>query len=297
MPLTDRFPVVLDTDLGSDVDDLLALIMLANEPRADLVGVTTVYGDVVLRARLACHVLRLMGRAEVPVHAGTGQPQSGQEVWWAGHEGGSIPDLERESISPVGGVEALIDAAARHAGDLVVIAIGPLTNIAEVLDNDPAWAQRIRRLIVMGGEFEQGRPEHNFRSDVLATAKVLASGIPAQYVGLDVTTTVWFDEAGLVAATASGTQLASLVDSEVRTLWRHIGSDRSNPHDPLAVLALLEPELLSFERGGWQVVDGGDRLGALERSAAAPVIERCSGVDVAGAREAIIRRLSAAIVA
>lgn len=288
-------PVVLDTDIGTDVDDLLALILLAGDPSVDLRAVTTVYGDVRLRAQLASRVLRLLGRDQVPVFAGEVEPQSGREVWWAGHEGDTLEGLDEETVRTRGGVDALLEAAERHAGELVVVAIGPLTNVATALDRDPSFATAVRRLVVMGGEFTEGRPEHNLRCDVMAAQKVLGSGMPTVVVGLDVTTTVWFGEQELATSVASRTELAGLVEGQVRRWWRFVGESRNHPHDPLAVLALTEPDRFSFERGGWRVIDDHDRAGAVVHDDDAPHLQRAVRVDGDGARASIVRRLATTI--
>src|SRR5690625_1993832 len=82
-----RFPVLLDTDIGSNADDLLALPFTLGNTKLDLVGVTTVYGDTTLRAKVARSVLELAGRPDVPVGYGIETPLSGKPVFWAGHEG------------------------------------------------------------------------------------------------------------------------------------------------------------------------------------------------------------------
>lgn len=268
---------------------------MASEPRINLVAVTTVYGDVALRARLAGRVLRLLGRSDVPVHAGTALPQSGRDVWWAGHEGAGVADLASEEIADTDGVDALLAAAHRHPGELFVVAIGPLTNVAAALDRDPSWAAAVRQLVVMGGEFARGLPEHNVDSDVTAAETVFAAGIPSLWVGLDVTTTVRFDETDLAAVTASGSAVATMVDRQVRIWWRHIGQPSMHPHDPLAVLAMLEPELFAVERRGWRVETHGPRLGALVADRNRQVIEYATRVDVAAARASLRSRLTATL--
>ncbi|WP_165367773.1 nucleoside hydrolase [Phytoactinopolyspora endophytica] len=289
-------PVILDTDIGSDVDDLLALVLLAGERSVDLLGVTTVYGDVILRAQLARRTLRLLGRDDVPVHAGEPQPLSGRDVWWGGHEGDAIDGLAAEEISTLGGVDALLAAAHRHAGDLVVIAIGPLTNVAVALHHDPSWASRVRRLVIMGGEFARSVPEHNLRSDVAAAAAVLSAGIPSTFVGLDVTTTVPFDVTDLDSVTASRSVAAMLVDAQVRRWWQHLGASSCNPHDPLALLAMLEPSLFALSTGGWHVLEEGPELGALIPDQRAPAIDYATAVDVAAARDSLRSRISTALL-
>ena len=93
-----RRPVLLDTDIGTDVDDILALVLLARAPELQLVGVTTVYGDTLLRARMTRHVLDLMGHPDVPIGIGASETLTGRTVWWAGHEGEGIPDLDRVRV-------------------------------------------------------------------------------------------------------------------------------------------------------------------------------------------------------
>jgi purine nucleosidase len=288
-------PVVLDTDIGSDVDDLLALILLAGEPGVDLLAVTTVYGDVGLRARLARRALRLLDRDDVPVHAGAALPRSGREVWWGGHEGLGVSGLGTEDVHPTGGVDALLEAGRQHSGSLIVVAIGPLTNIAEAIERDPAWATYVRRLVVMGGEFTQRIAEHNTRSDIDATRTVLASGVPSLFVGLDVTTQVRFDAEDLDVVARSGGALATLVVDQVRVWWDKIGRESCHPHDPLAVLAMLEPETFGFARGGWQPAADGAEPGALIPTLTAPAIDYATAVDAAAARESLRRRLAATI--
>lgn len=288
-------PVMLDTDIGTDVDDLLALALIVGEPGTDLLGVTTTYGDVDLRARIAKRALRLLGRDDVPVHAGMARPRSGREVWPGGHEGDGMADLDSEEIQPGNGVDALIEAASRYAGSLTVIAIGPLTNIAEAIDRDPSLPAHVRQLVVMGGEFMLGVPEYNVCCDVDAARSVLASSIPSLYVGLDVTTTVAFDVDDLNAVTCSGSPAARLISDQVHIWWDKIGMKSCHPHDPLAMLAMLEPDLFEFDRRGWQVSTEGRELGALVPSDIMPPIEHAIAVDASAARLSLRRRLARAI--
>ena len=79
-------PVILDTDIGSDVDDILALVMLAKAPELDLVGITTVYGDTILRAKIARATCQMLERPDIDIIPGAPKPISGRQVYWAGHE-------------------------------------------------------------------------------------------------------------------------------------------------------------------------------------------------------------------
>ncbi|MGH3371399.1 MAG: nucleoside hydrolase, partial [Nocardioidaceae bacterium] len=173
--------LVLDTDLGTDVDDVLALATLLGSPELHLDGVTTVYGDTLLRARMVSRVASVAGRAVGPVVPGRGEPRSGRPVYWAGHEGAQLENLDHEQVS------SWYDATEVLAAARTVMAIGPLTNVAEALERPD---QVIQELVLMGGEFTEGRVEHNIHCDVAAASVVFAAGLPTTVIGLDQTTRI-----------------------------------------------------------------------------------------------------------
>ncbi|HLZ07252.1 MAG TPA: nucleoside hydrolase, partial [Chloroflexota bacterium] len=122
--------VILDTDIGTDVDDCLALAFLLSSPEIQLDAVTCVYGDVLLRGRMARKLLRLAGRADVPVSLGVGKPLLGRvPVYWGGHEGIGLLDAGDEAPLPL--VEPAVDYIVRQVltnpGQIHLVAIGPLT--------------------------------------------------------------------------------------------------------------------------------------------------------------------------
>src|SRR3954447_20009545 len=181
--------LILDTDIGTDVDDALALAPILGSPELALGGISTVYGDTRLRAQLARRYTKTAGYdAGLPIAAGLEKTRSGKDVWWAGHEGKLFPDLDQEVVDD-DGVALLVRSVAAHPGQVDVLAIGPLTNIAAVLDADPEFESNVRRLVIMGGDFRaEGRiAEHNFTSDVAAAQRVFASRLDIVVGGLDLT--------------------------------------------------------------------------------------------------------------
>lgn len=284
--MTDGPPqAVIDSDIGTNVDDLLALLVLACDPGVSLRAVTTVNGDVVQRARTALHVLRLLGRDDVTVHAGAATPHSGRPVW-------PVPDgVADEPPVEAGAVQALVDIVRASPGEVTVVAIGPLTNIAAAIARDQAWAPSLRQLIVMGGDFAAGRAEHNFASDPPATRTVLESEAPALCIGLDTTTTVPFDDSDLDAIASTSHPLVTLIVQQARLWWNRIGRTSSHPHDALAALAMLEPELFEVTDGRWRVQPDG----ALRPDDRTATIRHSTAVDIAEARRSLRRRWSAAL--
>jgi purine nucleosidase len=234
--------VMLDTDIGSDVDDLLALTMLLGSPEWDLTAVSTVYGDTVLRARMVHRAYRLADRPAPPIAAGAGEPLSGRPIWWAGHEGSLMPDLAAE---PVNGA---LDATAMLRRATTVAAIGPLTNVAEAI----AQQHRIERLVIMGGNFASREPEHNIKSDVAAAQAVFDAGLPVTVTGIDQTERVVLDDDSIAAIRSSGA-LGELLAAEIHQFRSWLGRANS-PHDPIAVLAAIRPDLVTVVRG-WIRVD------------------------------------------
>jgi inosine-uridine nucleoside N-ribohydrolase len=159
-------PVIFDTDIGTDVDDILALVLLAKAPELQLLGVTTVYGDTLLRAKVAQVTCNLLQRKEIAVIPGERHTLSGRQIFWVGQEGYGVPGVDKVEISEsIGAVQYLIENAERYAGDLEILATGPLTNIASAISQNAKAFSQIKHLYLMGGAFWMDRYEHNVRCD------------------------------------------------------------------------------------------------------------------------------------
>lgn len=252
--------IILDTDIGSDVDDALALSLILGSPEAELLGVTTVYGDTLLRARLAKRFGSLAGR-EIAVYQGIGTPISGREVWWPGHEGTLHNGLENEPVEQEDAVSFLTRQVSERPGEIDVVAIGPLTNIAAALASDPNFARNVRHLWIMGGGFGMDETEHNFRSDDLAAKTVFESGLNITVSGLEITQKVEMrkDQLSLIAAAGP---LGQALNADIRQWWAFWNNEWNVPHDPITVLTLLRPQLFTFSaRGTVNITCGGESAG------------------------------------
>jgi purine nucleosidase len=140
-------PVIFDTDIGTDVDDILALALLAKSPELKLIGVTTVYGDTPLRAKITKVTCDLLGCTDTAVLIGEKKTLTGRQISWAGHEGYGVPNLDKAEVaSTPGAVDYLLDAANRFTGELEVLATGPLTNIATAAQKDATSFSKIKHL-------------------------------------------------------------------------------------------------------------------------------------------------------
>jgi purine nucleosidase len=240
--------VILDTDIGSDVDDAMALALILGTPDLDLIGITTVYGDTALRARIARRYASL-ARRDVPVHAGIADPTSGRDVWWAGHEGSLHDDLDTESIEPTPAVDFLLRSAGAHGGDLDIIAVGPLTNIAAAINADPNFAASVRTLWIMGGDFSGGEAEHNFRSDSNAARTVFGSRISTVVSGLEITRRIKIETSQLARLRAAG-PIGAALGADIDQWWRYWNEAWNVPHDPVTVLTVTRPDLFQLSKPG-----------------------------------------------
>ena len=266
-------PVILDTDLamgapGSDIDDGFALAMAVADPALDLRLITTVNGntDVDTATVLTLELLHRIGRTEIPVHRGADRPllrpRSTQ---------GSVPDgVRRRAPEPGPAPMALVQQVLAAPGELTLIAVGPLTNVALAMRLEPRFAASLKQLVIMGGVFlgrtnAAGMPgEFNVWSDPEAAQIVLDSGIQATWVGLDVTRRVRLSRAEASAMADSERAFESFA-GEYSVAWiDHLGGNGDEQascalHDPLAVAATSRPDLLTFEPA-YLEVETGDRF-------------------------------------
>ncbi len=200
-------PVIFDTDIGTDVDDILALVLLAKAPELKLLGVTTVYGDTIFRAKIATVTTQMLGRHEIEIVPGERQTLSGRQIHWAGHEGEGIPRLDSIEIkTKQSGPSYIIETAEKLNGELEVIATGPLTNIAKAITMAPASCAKIKHLYIMGCAFWMSQAEHNIKCDAEAARIVFGSSIPKTVISLDLTLRVWLgkNELPQIAALQNG---------------------------------------------------------------------------------------------
>lgn len=254
---TERIPVILDTDIGTDVDDCLAIAVLLGSPEIDLIGITTVYGDVGLRARMTRKLLRLGNRNDVPVHEGIAAPlMRNHPVYWPGHEGQGLleeGDEERFGRGPDGhAVDYLIERVMARPGEVHLLAIGPLTNVAAAMIRQPELAHNLAHLTIMGGfiaPWTGGRraAEHNIHCDPEAARAVFASGVPISLVPLDVTLKTVITQEGVTEIRQVDTPFHRAVADQVALYppFEERGG-QTFLHDPLAAAAIVRPDLLEW---------------------------------------------------
>ena len=252
-------PVLLDTDIGSNVDDLLALLFMLGSRNLKLVGVATVYGDTRLRARIAAAALSIAGRDDVPIGFGSEEPKSGRNVFWTGHEGEGF-DLSNVQDPQTTAASVYADALKKHGSQLVIAAIGPLTNAVEALEGCKV---KPRCVVAMAGQFEEGRPDHNVFSDAASAARFMELGIPIICIGIELCRQVPYAKADLDTIQQARPEhaLTELIVEQSQAWWHREGLEQSNPCDPLTLLAVSHPEVFEFQQAKIQIPAYGSQAG------------------------------------
>ncbi|HEX4518499.1 MAG TPA: nucleoside hydrolase [Gaiellaceae bacterium] len=251
-------PVIIDCDPGHD--DALALMLAVASPELELLGVTTVAGNQTLEKTTAnaLRILELTGHADVPVAAGAGQPLVRKGTVAAhvhGETGLDGPDLPPPATSAVD--EHAVAFLARHIrereGNVTLVPIGPLTNIALLLAQAPD--ARPDRIVLMGGSVGEGNrtpaAEFNIWADPEAARRVFESGIDVTMIGLDVTHKALLtqdDADALRGAGRVGRAAAELLDFYGRFHRANYPDLAGSPlHDPVAVAHVVAPGLVATE--------------------------------------------------
>jgi len=312
--------VILDTDLsmglpGSEIDDGFALALMVADEVFELELVTTVNGniDVESATYLSIEMLQRLGRPEIPVVRGAAAPLTEPDK--AGHAPSAV--LERfghHRPAPGFAAAEIARTVLDSPGEVTVVAIGPLTNIAAAIALDPAVATAIREIVVMGGVFREHTNradmpgEFNFWVDPHAARAVLHSGANVRLVGLDVTTKVRLSrEAGAMLAAsgrpfgefAGACTLAWIDRLEAEFPGDETLIDSCAMHDPLAVAALSRPELLTWQPALVDVSTSMETRGVAVadllagKVPPAPNATIATGVDVDGFLSYFLDRISA----
>jgi inosine-uridine nucleoside N-ribohydrolase len=255
--------VLLDTDIGTDVDDAVCLAYLLARPDCDLLGITTVTGEAEKRAALANVLCKFAGR-DVPIYPGAEIPLRVPQQQMRAHQAEALPRWAHETRFPQGeAIEFMRRTIAAHPGELVLLAVGPLTNIGLLFAQHPEIPGLLKGFVMMGGMFNEASPEKdrvewNTSGDPHATEIVYNARVHLhRSLGLDVTQRVVM-AAEEVRARFKAPILQPVLD--FAEIWFAGFYPAITFHDPLAAATLFEPEVCRYEQGTVRV-DLADRPG------------------------------------
>ncbi|TDB05545.1 nucleoside hydrolase [Halomonas marinisediminis] len=296
--------IIFDTDPG--VDDAQAIAIALRHPEIDLLGMTTTYGnvDVETATHNALLLAELAGR-EIPVAQGAAAPLIKPRHAPPAHIHGAnglgnitLPTVSGRAESRCA-AQFIVDTVNERPGEVTLVAVGPLGNLAAALQLDPTLVDKVKGVVVMGGSIREGGnvtpvAEANMFNDPDAAARVLTAGWPLTLVGLDVTHRCVLTPAHMARIEGGQGELGRVLAGSYafyRDFYQSaLGIDGCCPHDSCALAWLLRPELFTTSRGHLSVVTEGDAEGQTlfapegrgfieDRWSRTPLVDVCLGVE------------------
>jgi inosine-uridine nucleoside N-ribohydrolase len=247
---TEPRKIIIDTDIGDDVDDAFAVGLALESPELKIVGITSAWGDTKLRARLLDRFLQETGHTDIPVAIGIEKHHPREAAFSQARWAEAGPPTKTHTAA----VDFLLAQIRRQPGEITLVAIAPLTNIGAAIDRDPATFRKLKRVVMMGGSIYRGYDnpgggvknspdrEYNIAMDVQAAQKLFRSGVPLYVMPLDATQ-LNLDEGKREQVFTQSTPLTDALGllylqwSRVRRL------QTPTMFDPMAVAYAMAPEL------------------------------------------------------
>lgn len=298
--------LIIDTDPG--VDDTLAIALATALPDVELLGLTTIFGNTFVHqsSRNARYLLDFLG-TKCPVAEGAALPYGATDYQPSanvhGDEGfGAIAD-----IPEIGQNEAenaatfLVRMARENVGELVVCAIGPLTNIADAIKLDPDFAKNIKSLVIMGGAFECAgnitpHAEANIYHDPAAADVVFSTDMHTVMVGLNATMLTLLAPEHFVVMGETSPKIGGFIrdiSDFYLGFYRSVGVlDGCPMHDSTALLACIAPERFEMKQSGLRVVLSGDQMGQTVADDTRPLVDVAMSVDAKWAVDLAMERIA-----
>ena len=244
--------ILLDTDIGTDVDDAVALAYLLRHPECELLGITTVTGEAGKRASLASVLCQAAGK-QIPIYPGADHPMQGPQRQPIAQQAAVLTHWPHRADFPDGqAVDFLADTIRAHPGEVTLLTIGPLTNAGLLFTAHPDVPELLAGLVIMGGNFDEtgpeaGRIEWNLAGDPVASEITYKSPVRLhRSLGLNVTQRVMMstDEVREKYVAPLLRPVLDMAEIWFKTFYPFI-----TYHDPLAAATIFEPELCTYEQG------------------------------------------------
>jgi len=241
--------VIIDTDIGDDIDDAFAVALALRSSELKILGITTTFGDTEKRAKLLDRLLGEVGRLDIPVAAGVPTAPKTDFTQLKYAEGGHFA-----KVSHPDAVTFLLDEIQRNPGEITLVAIGPLMNVGALIDKNAATFRKLKRVVLMGGSIYRGygdagsgtlkgpEPEWNIKNDIPSAQKLFAAGVPLFVMPLD-STQLKMDAASRNFLFRQGTPLTDALT----LLYHEWAQETPTLFDPMTIAFMIKPELCPVE--------------------------------------------------
>ncbi|TMW92743.1 hypothetical protein EJD97_012623 [Solanum chilense] len=259
-----REKIIIDTDPG--IDDSMAILMAFQTPEVEILGLTTIFGNATTKAatRNALILCETAGYPDIPVAEGSletlkrGEPHVADFVHGSDGLGNLFLPSPNSNKIDKSASEFLVDKVSEYPGEVSILALGPLTNLALAVKRDSNFASKVKRLVILGGSFfalgnANPAAEANIYGDPEAADIVFTSGANIDVVGINITTQIKMTDADLDELRQSEGKHAKLLCNMCK-FYRdfHVKSEGVYgvfPHDPVTFVALVRPDLFTYKKG------------------------------------------------
>jgi len=243
--------IIIDSDIGDDIDDAFALGLALSSPEFDIVGVSASFGDTQTRARMFDRMLGELGRTDIPVVMGAAAKVNLTAFTQRRYaEGGRFAQATHPAA-----VDFILDQARKYPGEITLVAVGPLPNVGAMIDKDAASFRKLKRVVIMGGNVHPlldpyglaapiaPHPEWNIKNDIASAQKLFNSGVPLVVMPLDSTANLKFHEVARTALFSHGSMLTNILAGLYYEWSAATRSPTPILYDPMTLAVLLDPSL------------------------------------------------------
>lgn len=236
--------ILIDTDIGDDIDDALAIAFAIGSTEIQVKAITTVFKNTSERAKLTQALLKIYERENIPVYEGIGKPIVNEIAVDEIPCQCQVVNFEAYNKNECHAVDAII-STVRENPDIIIVAIGPLTNIAMAIRKAPEVMGK-SNIFIMGGAFGIVEPEWNICCDPEAASVVFRSGANIKVFGLDVTVSCTLSEKQMNKAASCRNEKSRFL-VKLMEAWMQTSGYGVTLHDALTVAAIVDPDLVQYE--------------------------------------------------
>jgi len=246
-----RQKIIIDTDIGDDIDDAFAVALALSSPEFDVLGFSAAFGDTTTRARMLDRMLGELGHGDIPVAMGTPADVNRNAFTQRAYaEGGSFARTSHPNS-----VDFVLGQAHKYPGQISLVAIGPLPNVGAMIDKDPAGFRLLKRVVIMGGSIRTTQdpygvappvaphPEWNIKNDIASAKKLFNSGVPLVVMPLDSTVNLKLHEVARTAIFSHGSMTTNILAGLYYEWSAYTRAATPTLYDPMTLASMLDPSL------------------------------------------------------
>ena len=246
-----REKIIIDTDIGDDIDDAFAVALALSSPEFEVLGFSASFGDTPTRAKMLDRMLGELGHSDIPVAMGTPVDVNRNAFTQRAYADGG--EFARSSHPNC--VDFVLDQARKYPHQVTLVAIGPLPNVGAMIAKDPAAFRLLKKVVIMGGSIRTmtdpygvaapiaPHPEWNIKNDIAGAQKLFESGVPLQVLPLDSTANLKMHEVARTALFAHGSMMTNILAGLYYEWSQATRSPTPTLYDPMTLASMLEPSL------------------------------------------------------